>query len=166
MRNLFLALFCALFLVACNGNSFGRHHIALNDPKGIDTKYDSKTKELKIKDLHKPFILYFYSTTCVACAAQIPELNELLKKYPGKFEIYGIMGNSMGLDKDIEIAKEKGGKFLTISDPQSVHYFSTLVGGIYGTPATYIFDKNGNKVDRFLGLTPKSQIEKDLKKII
>lgn len=152
------------FLIGC-GNGL-RHHMALNDEKGFDTSYDVGKKELKIAGWNEPFILFFFSTLCGACTEQVPSLNTISKEYEGKIKVIGVMGDSLGLTRDIDALHLKDVKFMSISNKKSVDYFSNIVGGVMGTPVTYIFDKDGKIVKTFLGLYPKSAFVKELKLLL
>ena len=44
-------------------------------------------------------------------------------------------------------------------------YFESIVGGIFGTPTSVIYDKNGKAVKKLIGLYPKSAFETQLKLI-
>ena len=59
----------------------------------------------------------------------------------------------------LNFAKDKDINFPLIFDKDSVLFLSNAVGGISGVPATFIYNKDNKK--RFLGLTPKSVIEKE-----
>lgn len=153
----------SIFLTIFSGCQNENHHMSINDPVGIDTVYESG--KLKIKGHNSPFVVFFFSATCGACSEQVPSLIELGKKFKN-VKFIGIMGNSQGFDKDMKILKEKGVDFLTISSPKSVDYFSNAVGGIYGVPATFLFDKDGKIVKKYIGLTSKNIIEKDIKSLL
>lgn len=151
----------SIFLTIFSGCQNENHHMSINDPVGIDTVYESG--KLKIKGQNSPFVVFFFSATCGACSEQVPSLIELGKKFKN-VKFIGIMGNSQGFDKDMKILKEKGVDFLTISSPKSVDYFSNAVGGIYGVPATFLFDKDGKIVKKYIGLTSKKYHRKRYKK--
>lgn len=160
MKKIFILL---LFLAIFSGCQNENHHMSINDPVGIDTAY--KQGKLKIVGQDLPFVIFFFSSTCGACNAQVPSLIELGKEFKD-VKFIGIMGNSQGFDKDIKILKQKGISFLTISSPNSVKYFSNVVGGIYGVPATFLFDKDGKIAKKYIGLTPKNVIAKDIKTLL
>ena len=164
MKN-FIFVFLVLFFVACGNDGFLRHHISLNDPNGVDTQYFTEGRRLVMKD-NKPYMLFFFGTSCGACVAQSPIVNELYTKFKDKFSIYGIFGPSLGFDKDLDIIKHHNIYYNVISDKVSVDYFSKAVGGVMGVPAIYIFDKDGNLKKRFIGLTPKGALEDEIKMIL
>ncbi|AQW86912.1 protein disulfide reductase, TlpA family [Campylobacter pinnipediorum subsp. caledonicus] len=147
-----LALFVIFFFIGC-ADEFSKNHIMLNDSNVLKTQYFPKDRRLKIGD--KPYFLFFFSSSCGVCKKQIPILNELNSKLNSKIQFIGVLGGSMGFDKDIQLLKEHNINFKTTSDKISVDYFSRAVGGIMGVPASFIFDKNGNMVEKFIGLIPE-----------
>lgn len=157
-------LFFGLLLVGCFDPSV-RHHISLNDPAGIDTKFEAKTRSLTLVD-QKPFVLFFFDTNCGACKLQIPAIVQLQEKYGNNVKIIGVLGDSAGFDNDIELLKHHGVNFSTTSDPLSVEYFSSAVGGIYGVPATFIFDKTGTLSSKIIGLVPFNALQNKLKQVL
>ena len=156
MKKIAFIIVLVVFL-GCNNN----HHIALNDKFGFDTAWDAGSKTLKISGFNEPFALFFFSTMCSECAAQIPIINEIAKNT----KIIGIMDDSMGFDKDIDILANKGVEFISTSNPKSVKFFQNIVGGISGTPTTVIFDKNGKKIWQFSGLFSKDEFFRHLESV-
>jgi hypothetical protein len=73
------------------------------------------------------------------------------------------MGGSLGLDNDIKLLKNYDVRFKVISDAKSVDYLSSAVGGIYGVPVFYIYDKDGKLTNKYLGLTPQNKLEESIK---
>ena len=153
-------IFAALVFAGC-AKEYEKHHITLNDPRGIDTQFFPSQQRLKIGD--KPYMLFFFGTDCGVCKKQIPDLNELYKIYGDKMEFIGVLGPSKGFDKDMALLKEHGIEFKTTSDKVSVDYFSKAVGGVMGVPVVYFFDKSGKMSGKFIGLTPKSVLESAIK---
>ncbi|ANE35677.1 protein disulfide reductase, TlpA family [Campylobacter iguaniorum] len=164
MKNLIILAIFGLFLASCGDGS--RHHMSLNDKNGFDTTYNVEQKELKISGWDKPYMLFFFSTMCGACESQVPIINELIKEYGENIKVYGVMGDTKGFDSDIFVLKEKNINFPTTSVPKSVSYLSSVVGGVMGTPVTYVFDKNGRITKQFLGLYPKSAFEGEIKRLL
>ncbi|AQW85303.1 protein disulfide reductase, TlpA family [Campylobacter pinnipediorum subsp. caledonicus] len=152
--------FIAVFFISCN-DKYSKNHILLNDTQGIKTEYFPSDRRLKIGD--KPYFLFFFSSSCGVCKKQIPILNELNSKLNSKIQFIGVLGGSMGFDKDIELLKEHNINFKTTSDKVSVDYFSRAVGGVMGVPASFIFDKNGKMVEKFIGLIPENTLKEKIK---
>jgi thiol-disulfide isomerase/thioredoxin len=160
----------ALFFILSCSNSVGeKKHIALNgktsEVSTVITHFSASNKTLQLES-GKPFVLFFTSTTCGACAEAIPYMNYFDEKYADKLEVIGIMNGDLGLDKGFEILRAKDINFKVISEIKSVDYFSRAVGGIYGTPVFYIYDKDGVLKKKFLGLTPQSVLEDSIKETI
>lgn len=160
----FILILVAFFVLGCGGNE--RHHMTLNDEDGFKTTFDSSKKELKIIGHDKPFILYFFSSDCGACAEQAPILENLAKEFGENVRIIGVLGDSHGLDKDIKTLKEKNISFPTATSKKSAMYLANMVGGVMGTPMSVIFDKDGKIVKQLLGLYPKSAFENELKLLL
>jgi thiol-disulfide isomerase/thioredoxin len=160
-------LFFAVLIAIFSGCSkIGeKNHIALNSQTSITTFFSASNKTITLKE-NKPFMLFFFSSDCGACKEAIPYINFFDEKYAQNFEIVGVMGGSLGFDKDIEILKNYDIKFKVISDTQSVDYLSRAVGGIYGVPVFYMYDKEGKLANKYLGLTPKNKLEESIKSLI
>ncbi|MBZ7994984.1 TlpA family protein disulfide reductase [Campylobacter canadensis] len=144
---IFVLLFCA-----CSEEKMS----ALNSKELIMIKFDAKQKA--IKGINEAFMLFFYTQDCGVCNEQIPVLNELNKE--NKIKLIAVLGGA----RDYLDAKKKlkGVEFATIYDPNDVEYLSSIVGGIYGVPAMFIYDKEGKLKKRFLSLTPKSVLLKEI----
>ncbi|MBZ7993093.1 conjugal transfer protein TraF [Campylobacter sp. RM9333] len=149
----FLAIFIFL-LYACKDEAM----LALNSKEPIHLSYSAK--EQALKGLNEPFMLFFYTKDCGVCAKQIPILNELSKDY----KIIAVLGGM----RDYDMAKEslKGVTFATIYESLDVEYLSNVVGGVWGVPAMFVYDKDGKMVKKFISLTPKSVLENELNMLI
>ncbi|MCD8213315.1 MAG: redoxin family protein [Campylobacter sp.] len=158
-----LLVFISLTLAGCV-KEYDKHHITLNDPNGVDTRFFPTERRLQIGD--KPYALFFFGTDCGVCKAQIPDLNKLYKEYGDKIEFIGILGPSKGFDKDMALLKEHAVEFKTTSDKISVDYFSKAVGGVTGVPVVYFFDKSGKMSGKFIGLTPKNVLESAIRSVL
>ena len=157
-------VFAAAMIAGCGNSGFDKHHISLNSPKGVDTHYFPEGRQLKIDD--KPYMLFFFGTSCGTCVAQAPIVNEIYSEFKDKFGVYGIFGPSLGFDKDIDMVKQHHIDYDVISDKISVDYFSKAVGGVMGVPAIFVFDGEGNLKKRFIGLTPKATLENEIKLVL
>ena len=164
IKKYILLAFAAAMIAGCGNSGFDKHHISLNSPKGVDTHYFSEGRRLKTDG--KPYMLFFFGTSCGACVAQAPIVNEIYSELKDKFGVYGIFGPSLGFDKDIDMVKHHGIAYDVISDKVSVDYFSKAVGGVMGVPAIFVFDGEGNLKKRFIGLTPKATLENEIKLVL
>ncbi|MDR1285861.1 MAG: redoxin family protein [Campylobacteraceae bacterium] len=159
----FLALSAFLF---CSCSNIGeKNHIVLNDTNPLKTTFSPSNKTLNINN-KRAFMLFFFSTDCGACKEAVPSINFFAQKYSDSFDIIGVMNQSMGFDKDIELLRAQNIIFKVVSDSKSVEYLSRVVGGVYGVPVIYMYDKDGRVSSKFLGLTPQNKLEEEIKKLI
>ena len=147
IKKYILLVFAAAMIAGCGNSGFDKHHISLNSPKGVDTHYFPEGRRLKTDG--KPYMLFFFGTSCGACVAQAPIVNEIYSEF-----------------KDIDMVKQHHIDYDVISDKISVDYFSKAVGGVMGVPAIFVFDGEGNLKKRFIGLTPKATLENEIKLVL
>ncbi|MFV0480620.1 MAG: TlpA family protein disulfide reductase [Campylobacteraceae bacterium] len=164
MKKLLFLAFIGFLFFGCQSGTTQKNHIVLNDTKPLKTFFSPKDKSIKTDD-NSSTLLFFFTTTCGACKEAIPYLNSLHVKYPN-IQIVGILGESRGFDKDLNLLEKYKIDFKVISDIKSVDYFSKAVGGIYGVPIFYFYDKDGKQTDRLLGLVPQNTLENSIKKTI
>lgn len=99
------------------------------------TEATFETEVLKSKT---PVLVDFWAEWCAPCKAVTPILEELSEKYRGKITVAKV-----NVDQNANIA---------------VRY------GILNIP-TLIFFKNGQEVDRLVGLQPKAQLDAKFQKL-
>ncbi|MDR2081798.1 MAG: TlpA family protein disulfide reductase [Campylobacteraceae bacterium] len=162
-------IFLTLVVGACSTNIGEKNHIALNGKNGeadtVTTHFSASNKTLKLAN-SKPFVLFFISTNCGACDEAVPYMNYFEEKYADRFEVIGVMNGGLRFDEGLAVLKKKNIDFKVITEIKSVDYLSRAVGGIYGTPVFYIYDKDGILKKKFLGLTPQSKLEESIRNII
>ncbi len=106
-----------------------------------------------------PFALFFFTTTCGVCKAQIPILQEIASEsVNGGARIYAIVGNVPNEQKAWQYAQSNAISLPLFYEGGAKRFFSQIVGGVKGVPAIVVFDKEGRVKERFIGLTPKSII--------
>ncbi|MDR2341783.1 MAG: TlpA family protein disulfide reductase [Campylobacteraceae bacterium] len=165
MKKILFFAVLAIFFNGCSKNIGEKNHIALNSQIPIKTIFSASNKTLALED-NRPFMLFFFSSDCGACKEAIAYMNFFDEKYAENFKVIGVMGGSLGLDNDIKLLKNYDIKFKVISDAKSVDYLSRAVGGIYGVPVFYIYDKDGRLTNKYLGLTPQNKLEESVKETI
>jgi thiol-disulfide isomerase/thioredoxin len=104
----------------------------------------------------KVVILDFYATWCAPCRDSIPHLVGLQKKYEEQGLI--VVGLNVGGPGDEEevpaFAKEFGIQYtLAQPDEELVHF---LLAGSDSIPQTFVFDRQGQLVERLIGFGPSS----------
>ncbi len=122
---------------------------------------------IKFKDYeNKVVLLNFFATWCPPCKAEIPHLNNLVKKFKGKFKVIAInLGGVNGLStpKNIldEFIKTNNIQYPVINDESNVT-FSKAVGTIRVIPTMFLYDTKGKKMQKFVGIVPEEMMEIDI----
>ena len=130
-----------------------------------------KNNTLKIDEIQgKVVLLNFWATWCPPCKAEIPHLNNLKEKYKDKFEIIGV---NVG-DRDGKMTPSE--KMQAFVDEYKINYLITNVdanlkvvnamGNISIIPTMFLFDKEGQIVQKYVGIVPEQMLETDIKKAI
>lgn len=96
----------------------------------------------------KVILINVFQTDCPACQEEIPTLNKLYNHYKNNpnVKIIGIGLNNGGLNSFISYFKIKY-PIYTINETDL-----SKLGGIAYTPTTILIDKNGNIVQRIVGV--------------
>lgn len=109
-------------------------------------------------------ILNFWATWCGPCRREIPDFVEIYGKYKEKgLEIVGVSLDDGGWD-DVNpyLQKTKINYHIVVGDGK----LAMAYGNIQAIPTTFIVDKQGNIVDRHVGLMTKAQLEAKLKNLL
>lgn len=113
----------------------------------------------------KPTLLVFFSTSCPACLAEIPHLVKLQEKFADKFSVLGILVEEKSPESFKPFAE-----YHEINYPVTIggNYYAlaSLVGGVRGIPAMFLYDALGNYATHYVGMVPQAMIENDLKKLL
>jgi cytochrome c biogenesis protein CcmG/thiol:disulfide interchange protein DsbE len=125
--------------------------------KAPDFTFTSINKnEIKLSNYKgKVIILDFWATWCPPCRAEIPHFIELYNKYKEE----GLVVIGMAIDEKYKV--EKFAKDFKINYPVVIgnEKVANDYGGIFGLPTTFIIDKKGNIVEKFIGYRPKEVFE-------
>ena len=159
------AVLCAILLCGCL-ESKGEFE-ALNLGK-VSAVYENGTLQLDSPTLakwkqsvdSKPFALFFFTTTCGVCKAQIPILQEIVDE---STKIYGVLGNAPSVDLAQKYAESNAITLPIFYESKAKRFFTQIIGGVKGVPVIVIF-KDGKIKERFIGLTPKSVLKNALTK--
>lgn len=174
-----LALIVA-FLISCTNDSKaeskGKGAVVIGISKATAGKngmpeftFKYNGKETKFSDFvkGKAVFLNFWGTWCPPCRAEIPSIIELAKEYKGKdLVIVGIaVGNRREpvakVDDVQSFVDEKGINYINFVDDLSIQQ---ALGGIYAVPTTFIFNKQGEKIETIVGGREKEGFIQSIKK--
>lgn len=129
---------------------------SLKDASGIKRKLSDFRGSVVIID--------FWATWCPPCREEIPHFVELYNQY--KDQGLEIIGVSMDQSPERVIPGfiEKNNINYTILFGEDKVY--DLYGGINAIPTTFIVDKDGNLVRKYMGYKEKGVFEQDIKELL
>ena len=107
----------------------------------------------------KVVVIDFYATWCEPCRAEIPRLVQMQKDYgAGGLQVIGLnVGGDDDRPKVPSFAKEFGIEYpLGFPDDNLVDQYLTDNQNI---PQSFVFDRDGNLIKRFIGYSSKSGAE-------
>jgi len=115
------------------------------------------------ENIGKVIILDFWATWCPPCRMEIPGFIELYNKYKDS----GLIVIGISVDDSVDTVN----KFIietNINYPVVMGNSKVVqdYGGITGIPTTFIIDRKGNIVQRFIGYRPKDVFENEIKKLL
>ncbi len=113
----------------------------------------------------KPVVLNFWATWCVPCAAEMPLLNEMQKRYQDKVLFIAASIDEDDMKPQIEafIKKHQGGD-LTVMMGATLDSLDDF-GVNQGMPGTVFIDAQGNIIDRRSGALKRTDLEQHLRKL-
>jgi cytochrome c biogenesis protein CcmG/thiol:disulfide interchange protein DsbE len=128
-------------------------------------KKSTDGKPFKLSDLKgKVRLVDFWATWCPPCREEIPGFIELQKKYQSKgLEILGVSVDRGGPAVVNAFSKEHGINYTSLMSEQSVE---SAFGGIRSIPSTFLIDREGNIVKKYLGARPIEEFEADIKSLL
>jgi cytochrome c biogenesis protein CcmG/thiol:disulfide interchange protein DsbE len=109
-------------------------------------------------------LIDFWATWCPPCRREIPDFIALQKQYGAKgLVVIGIAMDKQGAPVVAPFVKENAMTYpvLLADDKISADY-----GNIMSYPTTFLVDRDGNVVKRYIGFTEKATFEKDLKALL
>lgn len=163
MKSIKYLFFSFLFISCFDARTKTLEAVQNNEKTEISIKKTSKKIfDIKIINEDKILVLNFFTSTCGACKEEFKSLNKLNKLYSNDVKFLGILGDKTSKVFILEFIKKYNITYNVIRDKKSVSLLSKAVAEVSGVPVTYIFDKKGKLVKRFLGLTPY----KTLKRVI
>ena len=162
-------IFVLFFISACDKSN--EEQIIIKEKKYSLMSLDSdeitfnKKTNLLSQNHNKPYLLIFLSTWCEYCLGQAQHLANIQEEFGDKVNIYGVF-----LDKDEK--EEELKKFVKQSNTRFKWFYKGDIANLIDTykiktlPFILFFDKNGNLVMSYNGVTPEEMIAFDIKKLI
>lgn len=133
-------------------------------PKAPDFKLPTISGDtLSLSDYHgKVIILDFWATWCPPCRAEIPGFVNLQKEFKDQgFTVIGV-----ALDKPDKVAKFY--KDFKMNYPVVIgnREIAAAYGGITGIPTTFVLDRQGRIVKKYVGMRPEKVFREDIVKLL
>src|SRR5258707_454840 len=127
---------------------------------------DLKGAPHKLEDYRgKPVVLNFWATWCVPCAAEMPLLSEMQKRYQGRVLFIAASIDDVDMKPQIEaFIKKHQGDALTVMMGATLDSLEDF-GVNQGMPGTVFIDAEGNIVDRLSGALKRTDLQKRLRKL-
>jgi thiol-disulfide isomerase/thioredoxin len=144
-------------------NNIPQTNLPLSPGKNIEnlgwTLFDGKTQKLS-EFKGKVVVLDFWATYCPPCLEEIPHLVELQNKYAD----LKVIGLHVGGEEDVPkvpafVEKLKINYVLAYPEDE---LSNVLLGNDNAIPQTFVFDRNGKLIEKFVGydLKVKSDLDK------
>jgi len=164
LKKTLLPLLLAIPLLSA-GAWLGNAADAANQAPGFALKSATDGKALKLSDLKGKVVLVdFWATWCPPCREEIPDFVSLQKQYgPKGLQIVGLSVDKGGTDGVVKFIKDNHINYpVLMSDDATM----TAYGGIRAIPTTFLIDRKGNMVHKFIGGTEKAVFEKEIKAVL
>ncbi|MCU1254499.1 MAG: Redoxin domain protein [Candidatus Angelobacter sp.] len=128
--------------------------------------HDLKGAPHKLEDYRgKPVVLNFWATWCVPCAAEMPMLSEMQKRYQDRVLFIAASIDDEDMRPQIEaFIRKHQGSVLTVMVGATLDSLEDF-GVNQGMPGTVFIDADGNIVDRLSGALKRSDLQKRLRQL-
>ncbi len=175
MRNKknFLAIACLTLFAACNSNDPSSQPTPVITSPPTGTTYPMPpTRAASLANMGwelsdgnrsvfseykgKVLILDFYATWCVPCRDSIPHLIGLQKKYEDQgLRVVGLNVGGPGDEQQVPAFAKEFGIQYPLAQPDE-DLVSFLLADQNAIPQTFVFDRQGQLVQRFVGFGPST----------
>ncbi len=121
--------------------------------------------KIALNQVTGPVLVNFWSTSCVVCIHEMPEMAELYRQYqPLGFELIAVAMPYDAPNLVVELAEDKQLPFPVALDlkGEAVDAF----GSVVGTPTSFLLATDGTLVKRFVGAIKFDQLRSELNKLM
>ena len=131
-----------------------------SNPAPDFTVIDNDSNSVKLSDMRgKPVVVNFWASWCPPCKAEMPDFEDMYKKYGDDIE-FMMINLTDGYQETLSKAKahisETGYTFPVYFDTRSSAAFAY---GVSSIPATYFIDAEGNVVAHQIGMLNGETLE-------
>ena len=126
---------------------------------------DLSGKKVRLSDFKgKVVILDFWATWCGPCRMEIPHFVRMQEKYKDKgLEIVGLSLDADGESAVRPFAKEHDINYTMLLASNET---ADLYGGVLGIPTTFVIDRQGRIVKKFVGVMPPEAFEEAIRPLL
>jgi thiol-disulfide isomerase/thioredoxin len=111
----------------------------------------------------KPLIINFWGTWCPPCRREMPDLQKIYNEYsPQGLEIIGLAVNDTPDKVKNFIGKYGYNWTMLIATREAMRHYKLGTG----VPLTIFYDKEGNEVERYIGMRTYNDFKAQVEKII
>lgn len=144
------------------------HNVAGQNVGSIAPQFtldDINGKSVSLNDYKgKVIILDFWATWCPPCREEIPDFIALQNEYGKKgLQIIGIAVDRDGIKSVKPFYENMGMNYPVLLTDGKVE---SRYGGIRAIPTTFIIDKKGSIVKKYVGFQSKAVFEKEIKELL
>ncbi len=129
--------------------------------------FDSNGKKVSLSDLKgKTVLVNFWATWCAPCKAELPDIESLSKSYASRgLVVIGVSVDKGGdLLSDVSSFVSKNGlTYQIVIDNDNV---ADAYGNINAIPTSFLINKDGKIVDKWIGMRDKSFFESTVTKYL
>ncbi len=121
--------------------------------------------KIPLNAIEGPLLVNFWATDCGICLKEMPDLAELYQRYePKGFELIAVAMPHDAPNLVVEMSEREQWPFPIALDikGEAVQAFASVIG----TPISYLLDKNGRLVKRYVGAIPMLELERQLDKLL
>jgi len=125
---------------------------------------DLSGKKVRLSDFNNRVVIVdFWATWCGPCRAEIPDFVRLQSKYRGQgLTILGVAVNSE--EKTVRsFAEDHDINYPVLLEGDET---TKLFGGVYAIPTTFVLDRQGRIVKKFIGAMPAEAFEEAVKPLL
>jgi thiol-disulfide isomerase/thioredoxin len=167
----YLIIGVLLVLLACkqpdSGNKSGYSPVTGDKMHMVQFKKQSLTDNVMLdsKQLdNKVVLLTFFATWCPPCIQEIPSFIELQKAYHDKgFTIVAFSVDEGGASQVVKLIKKHEINYPVLMADEAV---TKGVGGVMGIPVSFLVNRKGEIVKKFMGYVDHDILEKEIKSLL
>ena len=139
--------------------------ITISKPAPDFTLETVSGQSVRLSDLRgKAVLLNFWATWCAPCKIEMPWFVELQNEYGSQgLQIVGVAMDDSSKDDIAKFAKDMGVNYPVLIGKEAV---GEEYGGVPALPESFFIGRDGNIVDKIIGLKGKAEIEDSIKKAL